>query len=132
MASNPIVKVEGGRQLRATLRLASEDLSNLKDIHSRVAGVVEARAKQLAPKVTGDLAGTIRSSGTKTAAIVRAGYKRTPYPGPNNWGWSQASRVKGSFSGDHWMTTAAKQTEPTWLALYINDVDKALSKVKGI
>ena len=118
--------------LRATLRQAGDDLEQLKAIHSRVASVVEARARALAPKVTGTLASTIRSSGTKTAAIVRAGYKRTPYPGPNNWGWPEsAGGIKGSFAGEHWITKAAKDTEPEWLAMYLADVNKALSKIKG-
>lgn len=118
--------------LRATLKLAENDLENLKTIHSRVAAVVEGRARQLAPKITGTLASTIRSSGTKTAAVVRAGYKRSPYAGPNNWGWpAAAGGIKGSFAGEHWITTAAKQTEPAWLALYLSEVNKAIAKVKG-
>lgn len=119
--------------LRATLKAAENDLAELKAIHARVASVVEGRARQLAPKVTGTMAGTIRSSGTKTAAVVRAGFKRSPYAGPNNWGWPQdAVGIKGSFAGEHWMTTAAKQTEPTWLALYLAEVNQAISRVKGI
>ncbi|MGX1750506.1 hypothetical protein [Glutamicibacter protophormiae] len=133
MASKPIVSVDGGRMLRATLKAAEHDLSTLQGIHARVASVVEGRARQMAPKVTGTLASTIRSSGTKTAAVVRAGFKRTPYAGPNNWGWPEgAAGIKGSFGGEHWITVAAKQTEPQWLALYLAEVNKAISKVKGI
>lgn len=118
--------------LRATLKAAENDLTQLQGIHARVSAVVAARAKQLAPKATGTLAGTIRSSGTKTAAIVRAGFKRSPYAGPNNWGWPEtAGGIKGSFGGDHWITAAAKQTEPQWLALYLAEVNKAISQVKG-
>lgn len=132
MAQGPIVKVEGGRQLRATLKLADAELGDLKGIHAQVGWIVAGKAKQLAPSVTGTLAGTIRASGTKTAAYVRAGFKRTPYAGPNNWGWPSGSPVRGSFGGDHWITTAAKQTEPQWLSLYVTGVNNALSKVKGI
>lgn len=132
MAKGPIVKVEGGRQLRATLKLADAELSDLKSIHLQVGSIVAGKARQLAPKVTGTMAGTIRPAGTKTAAIVRAGYKRTPYAGPNNWGWPTGSPVPGSFSGDHWITQAAKQTESQWLSLYVGGVNKAISKVKGI
>lgn len=133
MASNPIVSVAGGRMLRATLKTADHDLGTLKGVHASVAGVVAGRAKQLAPKVSGTLAGTVRPAGTKTAAIVRAGFKRTPYAGPNNWGWPDAAAgIKGAFDGEHWMTKAAKQTEPQWLALYLAEVNKAISKVKGI
>lgn len=133
MASSPIVKVEGGRELRATLKLADADLANLKSVHLSVAGIVAGRARQLAPNVTGGLAGTIRPSGTKTAAVVRAGFKRTPYAGPNNWGWpASAAGIRGTFAGEHWMNQAARQTEPQWLGLYVAEVDKALSKIKGI
>jgi len=132
MAGQPIVKVEGGRQLRATLKLADEELADLKSIHLQVGNIVAGKARQLAPRVTGTMAGTIRASGTKTAAVVRAGFKRTPYAGPNNWGWPAGSPIHGAFSGDHWITQAAKQTEPQWLSLYVAGVNKALSKVKGI
>lgn len=133
MAGQPILKVEGGRQLRATLRTAGDGMdNNLKGVHAQVAGIVAGRAKQLAPKVTGELAGTVRSAGTKTAAIVRAGFAKTPYAGPNNWGWPAGAPIRGSFSGDHWITDAAKQTETTWLPVYLGGVEKELSKVKGI
>lgn len=119
--------------LRATLKAAEDDLATLKGVHASVAGVVAGRAKQLAPKVTGTMAGTVRPAGTKTAAVVRAGFKRTPYAGPNNWGWPDgAAGIKGAFGGDHWMTEAAKQTEPQWLQIYLSEVNKAISKVKGI
>ena len=130
--ANPVVQVKGGRELRATLQAAGSDLSELKETHLKVAGIVAGRAKQLAPKVTGTMAGTIRPAGTKRAAIVRAGYKRTPYAGPNEWGWpEQAQGIKGSFSGDHWLTKAAKDTEQAWVGIYTNEVNHALSKIKG-
>lgn len=127
------VELEGGRELRRTLRVASEDLQNLKDIHARVGKIVEAKARSLAPRVSGEMAGTIRSSGTKTAAIVRAGYKRTPYAGPQNYGWPEsAAGIKGSYHGGHFVNQAAQVTEPVWLALYISQVNKALDQIKGI
>lgn len=127
------LELVGGRNLRRTLRLAGDDLQNLKDIHAKVGKVVEAKARALAPKVTGEMAGTIRSSGTKTAAIVRAGYKRTPYAGPQNWGWpDSAAGIKGGYVGHHFVNTAAEVTEPVWLDLYIREVNKALDQIKGI
>ena len=128
----PIVSVEGGRMLRATLKAAESDLSELKATHLRVASVVASKAKALAPKVTGTMAGTIRPAGTQRAAIVRAGFKRTPYAGPNEWGWPEhAAGIRGSFSGEHWLTKAAKSTESTWVDIYTTEVNHALDKIKG-
>lgn len=127
------VELIGGARVRRTLRAAGDDLENLKAIHARVGKIVETKARANAPRQTGALASTVRSSGTKTAAIVRAGYARTPYAGPNNWGWpASAAGIKGGYAGTHFVNDAAKQTEPVWLALYISEVNKALDQVKGI
>lgn len=126
------LEVEGAQRLRSTLRQASEDLQNVKDVHAAVAKIVENAARSRAPTVTGALAGTVRSSGTKTAAIVRAGYRRTPYAGPNNWGWPGSSPVNGSYSGSNFITDAAAATEPVWVQLYVNRMNQAIQQVEGI
>lgn len=118
--------------LRATLRKAGVDMQNMKSAHGKVARVAEAGIFAAAPRSSGELAGTIRSSGTMTAAIVRAGYKRTPYPGANNWGWPEnAAGIKGSYGGAFWMQQGAKATESAWLSVYYSEVNKLIGQVKG-
>lgn len=125
------LKLEGGRNLRRTLREAGSDLTELKDANAQAAGIVAGRAQSWAPVSSGRLAATVRSSGTKTAGIVRAGNNRksasgVPYAGPIHWGWKARNIRANPF-----MSYSAQATEPTWLKLYDSLVNKALSKIKG-
>src|SRR6188508_1995954 len=108
--AGPIVKVEGARQLRATLRKAGDDLGDLQRIHATVSRIVAARAASNAPRVSGALAGSVRGSQAKTRAIVRAGGARVPYAGPIHWGWPRRNIAATLFA-----SRAATDTEPTWL-----------------
>lgn len=126
------LKLEGGRNLRRTLKQAGSDLQELKAANAAAANIVAGRAAGWAPVQTGRLASTVRSSGTKTAGIVRAGNNRksatgVPYAAPIHWGWRARNIKPNPF-----LSYSAQATEPTWLTLYTNLVDKAISKVKGI
>lgn len=121
------VRVLGAQNLRRTLRAAGTGLGELKDAHARAAKVVEPVARAGAPVVSGTLAGTVRSSGTNTAAIVRAGYQSVPYAGPIHWGWPARNIEAQPF-----IYEAAQRTEPRWLLVYRTAVDRILSRVRGV
>lgn len=78
------------RGLRRTVRdlqragVAAEDLSALM---ATLGGIVAAAAQGIAPRKSGQLAGSIRAGKAKTRAVVRAGGARTPYAGPIEFGW---------------------------------------------
>lgn len=128
--AEPLIKIYGGRELRARMLAAGLKMQNLKEAHARVAKVAEGGIRAAAPKNSGRLASTIRSSGTTRAAIVRAGYKRTPYAGANNWGWPEgAAGIKGSFGGDFWAQQGARKTESAWLAVYSAEIQKISDQV---
>lgn len=120
------IKVEGGARLRRTLRQAGSDLQDLAAAHAATAQLVAAAGRARAPKVSGRLAGTIRPSGTKTKAVVRAGFARVPYAGPIHWGWPSRN-----ISAQPFLSDAATSTEPAWQNIYMQAVDKAISKVEG-
>jgi hypothetical protein len=82
----PAVTVTGARQLRKALSQIEGATQELKDLHLDIATTVAQEAKSLVPVGTGKLADTIRPSGTKTAARVRAGFKRVPYAGVAHFG----------------------------------------------
>ncbi|QNQ90881.1 hypothetical protein GP475_09690 [Corynebacterium poyangense] len=126
------LKLDGGRELRSTLRKAGYDLKDLKATHRQAAAVVVSRAKGWVPRVSGNLAATIRPGATQRAAVVRAGNNRTsksgvPYAAPIHWGW-KARNIKAN----PFLSYSAQATEPTWVRLYEQAVDKALDQVKGI
>ena len=127
MAGRAVVEVEGAKRLRATLKAAGDDLSDLRDVHNRVAGVVTPRARGTAPKRSGTLAGSVRGSGTKTQAVIRAGGARVPYAGPIHFGWPARGIEPQPF-----ISEAAQATEPQWFGIYQDEVEEILDRVKGI
>jgi hypothetical protein len=92
--AQPAIRIEGGRELRRAFREAGDDMSDLKDLHKRLADDVADSAKRKVPVRSGRLQRSIRGSGTKTAARVRTGNNRksgptsVPYAGPIHFGWS--------------------------------------------
>lgn len=127
MATSAGIRVEGMRTLRATLRKAGDDLSDLKEAHAAAAGIVVPAARASAPRRTGRLAGNVRGSGTKTGAVIRAGGARVPYAAPIHWGWEKRGIAPNPF-----ISTAAQNTEPTWTRVYEAGVERVLSRIKGI
>lgn len=126
-----LVEVDGARQLRRTMRRAGEDFQDMKDLHTTVANIAAASVKTKAPKNTGALAGTVRGSGTKTAATVRAGFARTRYAGVNNYGWPAGSTMRGTFGGSSFMNDGAKAAEPRAIAVYEVGIDRIINRIQG-
>lgn len=104
-----LVQVDGLPQLRRRLRRVEGGLAELKTEHRWIADHVRNRAAPATPRRTGRLAGSVRSSGTNTASIVRAGSARIPYAGPIHYGWPARHIRPQPFIID-----AARASEPTW------------------
>lgn len=126
------VQIEGMRNLRSTLRAAGDDLAELKSVNAAAASIASTRAQQWAPRSSGALAASVRSSGTKTAGIVRAGNNRrsasgVPYANAIHWGWPRRNITANPF-----LSYSAQSTEPTWIRLYTDYLDKTIGKIKGI
>lgn len=119
-------RVDGAKEMRRTLKKAGDDLTDLKSVHSAIAQVVVPVAVREAPKRSGALASSVRGAGTKTSATVRAGSRAVPYANVIQWGWGRHGIAAQPF-----MTRAAKQTEPVWVALYTKETQRILDKVKG-
>jgi hypothetical protein len=122
-----VVKLEGAAQLRRTLRAAGDDLSDLKRAHQAAADVVAPAARSGAPFLTGRLSGSVRGSGTKTAALVRAGSARVPYAGVQEYGWP----ARG-IPAQAYLVPAAEATETTWYGAYLAEVDRIVGRIKGV
>lgn len=118
------MRVEGARQLRASLKRAGVELSDLKKAHAEVAQLVASRA--VAPNRTGRLAGSMRSSGTQSAAIVRAGGSSVPYAGPIHWGWEARN-----ITAQPWIAEAAEAAQDQWAGVYMDALEHIIDKIEG-
>ncbi len=128
-ASGKTYQVEGARQLRATLRRAGDDLSDLRDANRQASEIVAPVAKSRVPHRSGRLAESIRPGATKTAAIVRAGNNRktgVPYANPIHWGW-----FKRGIKPNPFLSLAAQESENRWRLPYEKALQAALDKIKG-
>ena len=91
--AQPAIRVEGARETRRAFREIGDDMSDLRELHKRLADDVAGTAKTKVPVRSGRLQRSIRGSGTKTAARVRAGNNRKSgptsvlYSGPIHFGW---------------------------------------------
>lgn len=129
------IRVDGARELRSTMRKAGVEITeDLKATHREASDTVISRAREIVPvapanmssAIPGLLRDSLRPGATKTAAIARAGKKRVPYANPIHWGW-----FKRNIRPSLFLTKAAKDTEPAWVAQYEKKFDAILDKIKG-
>lgn len=135
--ADPGVRVDGARQLRASLKAAGETLEDLKGAHREAADIAARASAALAPDRSGGLRATIRGAGTNTAGIIRAGKKSVPYAAAVHWGrrfWPNKSHPRSTRSvvlGQPFLSEGAQDSEGRWLPIYEAVLDTAIDKVKG-
>jgi phage gpG-like protein len=127
MADEVGLRVEGARELRASLRRAGSELGNeITEAHKDVADLVSTESKAAAPRRSGKLAGSGRGSGTKTMAVVRFGGARVRYAGPQHFGWAAHN-----IPARPWVTDTAQRLEPRWTERYETAVEHVLNTIQG-
>lgn len=127
MASTPpVVRVEGGRQLRAALRDMEGGLVDLRKANAEAATVAARAGAGEAPRRSGQLAASIRPGATQSAAIVRAGSARVPYAGVIEYGWAARHIAPHPF-----LRTGAEHTQTAWLAVYRRAIDRLILRVES-
>lgn len=125
----PTVKVEGGKELVSSLRAAGVKVADLKPVHEDIERTVMVpRSRAAAPRgPTGRLAASVRGSGTKEAAITRAGSSKVPYGRPIHWGWPAHHIRPQRFIWD-----TIEQERPEWTEKYRAYIRGILARVKGV
>lgn len=121
-----VVAVEGERALRRRLRTVENGLEDLKTEHAWIASYVHGRSQPGAPRRTGRLAASGRSSGTKTASIVRYGSARLPYAPVIHYGWPARH-----IAANEWVINAAQRSEPVWVAHYEHTIAQLVERTPG-
>ena len=118
------VRVDGLRKLRRDLRQLPDGMADLKDANQRAGQLVVQAARP--PRKSGRLAQAGRASRAAGRVTVLWGGARVPYAGPVHWGWPAHNIEPQPF-----VVEAAQRTEPQWLELYLEDVDKLLQPIYG-
>jgi hypothetical protein len=127
----PQVAMVGMRALRRDIRQLAEDEQSalyaaIKQAGKDAAEPVAARARSAIPSRTGRLAGTVRTSGTKTGATVRMGYKSVPYGGWLEFGGTRPDGSSREYiATGRYLFPAASGLAPVSADLYA----RALSRV---
>jgi HK97 gp10 family phage protein len=119
MADGVRFEVKGADTLDRTLHAAAADLQNMQGANVEAGRVLAASAQSRAPRRTGRLAGSIRSTATATSVEVTAG---TRYAGFVNFG-TRHNRPTYFLTGA--LDTAV---EP----IYAKAVDQAIAQVRGV
>ena len=120
------VKIQGAKQLRASLKRAGVDMEDMKDANAAVGALVAEAAAAQAPRRTGKLAASVRGNRAAGRAQVLAGRATIPYAGPIHWGWAAHNIDPNPF-----MSVAAQDTEPIWVERYTDAISRIIDKVKG-
>lgn len=128
-ARQPVVQVEGGRELRKALKHAEGDLADFKAAHVKVAEYVIRYADDsgLTPVKTGALQRTQRPQNIAGGAGIRVGNNRDVFYAPFVYDGTRHSRA------NPWLHKAAEASQDQWMAIYSDEVEDILGKaVKGL
>lgn len=124
--SGPQYRLEGLREFQKTCRKAGLDMDEFARAGERAGQIVASAGLFHVPIVSGNLASTIRPSRQKARVVVSAGSSAVPYANPIHWGWPAHNIRANPFLSD-----AARQTEPQWTAVYLEDLNVIISKIHG-
>jgi phage gpG-like protein len=116
------VEVDGATQLASSLRRVSNDLDDLDVAEARAGQAIRQRASELAPKLTGRLAQSIRAD---TGGVGVAIGSDVVYAGVQEFG----SPAKG-IRAQPFLRPAADDTGQ-WVEFYADEVQRKLNTVKG-
>jgi hypothetical protein len=90
------VQVLGAPELRRALRGMRDELRDLSRLHKTVAEIVRAQMANMAPRDSGQLAASLRASGTRKSATVKSTLIYAPV---QHYGWA-AHGISPTLFGD--------------------------------
>lgn len=125
MAGRPdlTVQVLGARELRRAMKKAGADLKDLTSTHRKIGQMVQTDAERDAPRRTGQLASSLRSSPTTTKARVSS---RLSYAAPIHWGVPSRG-----IEPQPWISRAAQRTQGQWIGLYETTINELIDQVES-
>lgn len=121
------IRVVGLPRFLRTLQAAGVEVEDLKDTMAAVAAFAAAAVAAEAPKVSGDLSGSVRGNRAKGRATVTIGKGKTKlYAMPIHYGWPRRN-IEPNLFGDR----ALQRIEPAVEAMLVAGYQAQLDKVKG-
>jgi phage gpG-like protein len=117
------VEIDGLTRLRMTLASAAGDVAEPKAALEASGRLLEARGRGLAPVATGALAGSLRASSAASEVSVSSAL---PYAAVTEYGGGN------NIPAQPFLRPALANSQPLIEAAFMADMEKALSKVKGI
>lgn len=124
MAGKPAIQVTGAREFRAALGKMGADLRDLTKLNKAAAQAVAETARDLAPRLTGRLAGSTRATATRVQGMVTVGGRTVPYAGPIIFGWP-----KRNISPNPFIYDALDERKDDVLDIYNRRVEELVRKV---
>lgn len=97
MAEAVTVRVEGLRETQKALKNLEGGLDDLKDANASLGTEIAQRASALAPRLTGNLAASIKSNRAAKKVSIKAGGAKVPYAGVIEYGWKQRNIQSQSY-----------------------------------
>ena len=119
----PAIRVEGGPELRRSLKQLGVDLRDLSALHKKIAADVCQVVEGTAPRTTGRLAGSFRPSGTRTMARARSSLVYAPVI---EYGWP-----RHNIEGQKYAERALASSAPKVKQEYSQGIDKLLRKAES-
>jgi hypothetical protein len=91
------VSVKGVEEVQSTLRKILKDLGDMEEANQELASELARKASDLAPKVTGALASSIKGTVKGKVAQLSAGNESVPYAGVIEYGWPAKNIAEQSY-----------------------------------
>jgi hypothetical protein len=120
------IAVRGGDRLAATAADAAKRIADMRDGFADAGRILTAAAVSAAPRRTGRLAGSLRSTAgasANTASVTSP----LVYAVPIHWG-----RPAHNIAADPFILRAAALTETQWLGALERDAQQICDRVEGV
>lgn len=117
------VVIKGLVEAQTAIRRFAEEASKLESTNRDLGQRIASRATALAPRLTGQLAGSIGYDEIEGGVQVYAGSQTVPYAGVIEYGWPQRGRAAKPY-----LMPAAREYTGQIVQVYENGIQQLIGK----
>ena len=118
-----VVKVTGLKECLKALKNAGDDFEELKDANNELAKDIASKAAAIAPRLTGNLASSIKGNRAKNKVSVKSGSSKVPYAGVQEYGWPARNIAAQSY-----IRRAAAENMDSIMKTYEDNIKSIIKK----